>query len=152
MRSFSRKLNVLKFLYFLPSLVPEQFYFKVIHHQSNFSILIGERSNKTPFQNMETFLSTIGTLSTVQNYLQVITCHHYKYKLGVFVRRILLSPSFRLNYLFIKRNTGLHFLRSEKITLSSRNQELRLCVSQCMAYRGAVIWYYLDESLYKIQT
>ena len=52
-KSFSRKLNLLKSLYFLPATVLEQFYFKVTLPSITYGIVAWGSCNKTPFQDLE---------------------------------------------------------------------------------------------------
>ena len=50
---FSRKLNILKTLYFLPMTVLELFYFKVVLPSITYGIVAWGRCNKTLFQYLE---------------------------------------------------------------------------------------------------
>ena len=150
-KSFAKKLNLLKSLKFLPTNSLEQFYFKVILPSITYGILVWGNCNKTLFEELNKM--HVRAVKIIFKYdwrypsCEVINSSkwntlywNYKYKLAAFAHQDIFSEG-NTNKLLKQKNSVYSLRGSNKLILPRPRTDILNSVT----YRASTLWNNLKD-------
>ena len=151
-KSFAKKLNLLKSLKFLPTNSLEQFYFKVILPSITYGILVWGNCNKTLFEELNKMHVRAAKIIFKYDWrypsCEVISSSkwntlywNYKYKLATFAHQDIFSVG-NTNKLLKQRNSVYSLRGSNKLILPRPRTDI---LRNSVTYRASTLWNNLKD-------
>ena len=151
-KSFAKKLNLLKSLKFLPTNSLEQFYFKVILPSITYGILVWGNCNKTLFEELNKMHVRAAKIIFKYDWrypsCEVISSSkwntlywNYKYKLATFAHQDIFSEG-NTNKLLKQRNSVYSLRGSNKLILPRPRTDI---LRNSVTYRASTLWNNLKD-------